>query len=458
MHLFVFIALYCSWIDIQAAKVIKINKNLIGKKRGECAKFRAEHYFPINGSHRFTWKKRHTTTIHSNDRISILNDGKELVIKHLTEADTALYSSEVETTGGREITQYWLVVRGCDINEKEVDFKECETACEAVCLKDWYHFGDKCYRYFSNPKSWLNAHYHCQAAFSGKLATVENEKENRFVGSLLKSGHGGWIGLNDRSNEGRYLWNYNKYNKPTFFAWDKANPDNPEPNNFNGQCNVENCVEMKYSNKKWNDVVCKAHNEYVCMKNSQSDLSGWRCREGKCYLYVRDAVNWDWAQQSCQRRNSTLVSVSKSEENNFIGSLVRSTVWIGLNDRVEAGLYVWNDIAQGKFDQKPSYLNWDLGEPNDRHYDPFKAPHRCKGEDCVQIKSWNDVISWFDLDCNIELPYICEKSRDINISFAAWIAISMGAGLILSMFGGRAYMEYKTRGERKEVKQMLEES
>jgi len=41
-----------------------------------------------------------------------LNDGKELVIKHLTEADTALYSSEVETTGGREITQYWLVVRG----------------------------------------------------------------------------------------------------------------------------------------------------------------------------------------------------------------------------------------------------------------------------------------------------------------------------------------------------------
>lgn len=72
-----------------------------------------------------------------------------------------------------------------------------------------------------------------------------------------------------------------------------------------------------------------------------TDLPGWRCREGKCYLYVRDAVNWDWAQQSCQRRNSTLVSVSKSEENNFIGSLVRSTVWIGLNDRVEAGTCVW---------------------------------------------------------------------------------------------------------------------
>lgn len=33
----------------------------------------------------------------------------------------------------------------------------------------------------------------------------------------------------------------------------------------------------------------------------------------------------------------------------------------------------------------------------------------------------------------------------------------MGAGLILSMFGGRAYMEYKTRRGRKEVKQIIDE-
>ena len=78
------------------------------------------------------------------------------------------------------------------------------------------------------------------------------------------------------------------------------------------------------------------------------------------------------------------------------------------------GLYVWNDIAQGKFDNKPSYLNWDVAEPNDWHYDTIKAPQRCKGEDCMQIKSWNDVISWCDLDCNIPLPFICEKSRGEN--------------------------------------------
>ena len=78
------------------------------------------------------------------------------------------------------------------------------------------------------------------------------------------TGSGGWIGLNDRSKESRFLWNYNKFDQPAFFAWDKGDGKNPEPNNFNGQCNVENCVEMNSVNKKWNDVVCKAHRSYVC--------------------------------------------------------------------------------------------------------------------------------------------------------------------------------------------------
>ena len=29
---------------------------------------------------------------------------------------------------------------------------------------------------------------------------------------------------------------------------------------------------MKYSNKKWNDVVCKAHIAYVCQKNSKTGV------------------------------------------------------------------------------------------------------------------------------------------------------------------------------------------
>ena len=82
------------------------------------------------------------------------------------------------------------------------------------------------------------------------------------------SGDGAWIGLNDRSKESRFLWNYNKFETPTYFPWDQGDSANPEPNNFNGQCNVENCVEMNSANKKWNDVVCKAHRSYVCERES----------------------------------------------------------------------------------------------------------------------------------------------------------------------------------------------
>ena len=69
------------------------------------------------------------------------------------------------------------------------------------------------------------------------------------------------------------------------------------------------------------------------------DLTGWRCQNGKCYLYVRDTVTWDWAQQRCRSRNATLVTISSSSENSFVGSLIKTNIWIGLNDRVEAGTW-----------------------------------------------------------------------------------------------------------------------
>ena len=103
---------FCNNVLFAADKVIKINKNLIKKKRGECVEFRAEHYFRLNASSTFVWKKQHTSTMVENDRISISDDRRKLDISHLTEADTALYSSEVLTTGGLEVTQYWLVVQG----------------------------------------------------------------------------------------------------------------------------------------------------------------------------------------------------------------------------------------------------------------------------------------------------------------------------------------------------------
>ena len=82
---------------------------------------------------------------------------------------------------------------------------------------------------------------------------------SRFVSSLLESGEGAWIGLNDRHTESDYVWNNDINDDASYFSW----ADN-EPSNTNEKCNIENCVEMKYPNSKWNDMVCNGYNSYVC--------------------------------------------------------------------------------------------------------------------------------------------------------------------------------------------------
>ena len=59
--------------------------------------------------------------------------------------------------------------------------------------------------------------------------------------------------------------------------------------------------------------------------------------DDNCYLYVREAVTWDWALKTCIEKNATLVTISSASKNNLVGNLIKTNIWIGLNDRVEAG-------------------------------------------------------------------------------------------------------------------------
>lgn len=81
----------------------------------------------------------------------------------------------------------------------------------------------------------------------------------RFVSSLLESGEGAWIGLNDRYSESKYIWNNDADATVHYFSWAKS-----EPSNTNEDCNIENCVEMKYGSLKWNDMICNGYNAFVC--------------------------------------------------------------------------------------------------------------------------------------------------------------------------------------------------
>ena len=90
---------------------------------------------------------------------------------------------------------------------------------------------------------------------------------SRFIGTLLQSGDGGWIGLNDRDFESRFIWNDGNIGAVKYTAWAEG-----EPNNLNFECNIENCVVMIRSSGKWADTICNGIYPYVCeipFKNSK---------------------------------------------------------------------------------------------------------------------------------------------------------------------------------------------
>ena len=48
-------------------------------------------------------------------------------------------------------------------------------------------------------------------------------------------------------------------------------------------------------------------------------------------------MTWDWARKTCIEKNATLVSISSASKNSLVGRLIKTNIWTGLNDRVEAG-------------------------------------------------------------------------------------------------------------------------
>ena len=68
--------------------------------------------------------------------------------------------------------------------------------------------------------------------------------------------------------------------------------------------------------------------------------------------------------------------------------------WIGLNDQVKEGKFVWVG---------PMYTNWGPGEPNN-----------AGNEDCVEIvtaKSYGKTFEgrWNDKSCNNKFSFICQN-------------------------------------------------
>ena len=122
-----------------------------------------------------------------------------------------------------------------------------------VCRPGWNYFGGYCY--FTSPAcaSWLTAESNC-SAMNSDLVTVHNQQENVYI-QHQHNGDKSWIGLNDRSVEGSFVWTNKEISSFRYWA-------PKQPNDWNN----EDCVHTLGAKHgyTWNDVPCNNCFNFTC--------------------------------------------------------------------------------------------------------------------------------------------------------------------------------------------------
>ena len=142
-----------------------------------------------------------------------------------------------------------------------------------ICQPGWTYFGGYCY--FSSPAcaTWLTAESNC-SEMNSDLVTVHNQEENVFI-QHRHFGDRSWIGLNDRSVEGSFVWTNKEISSFRFWA-------PKQPNNWNNEDCVHTLgVRHGYT---WNDVPCDNCFNFTCFTGDKSlfNVANYRCY---CTLY-----------------------------------------------------------------------------------------------------------------------------------------------------------------------------
>ncbi|XP_033107417.1 macrophage mannose receptor 1-like isoform X2 [Anneissia japonica] len=280
------------------------------------------------------------------------------------------------------------------------------------CAPGWIGYGNNCYRInevstTKQLKTWSEASSFCRAQ-GGNLASFHTSAEEKFIKNAAKvadSATGYWIGLSDQTKENGFTWTDGT-------PVDYTNWENGEPNNVN----EEDCVEMFFSTRNWNDIGCDRTRHWVC-KIAKGSMpvtvappntptayplcpgsEGWIRYDNYCYYFSKASgsgrLSWQEADGYCHVHNGKLASIHNEPEMNFINDntdITISSYWIGLREYEIRGVYTWSDSTP--FD----YVNWAPGEPND-----FNGEEQC-------VELYTSIGSWNDLNCGDKIPFICKK-------------------------------------------------
>ncbi|CAH3173842.1 unnamed protein product [Porites lobata] len=136
-----------------------------------------------------------------------------------------------------------------------------------ICPDGWDYFNGYCYLTSTVCAPWVTAVSNC-SAMNSHLVTVHNQEENVYI-QHRHNGERSWIGLNDRSVEGSFVWTNKEIIR--FHYWAPQQPNNLK----NEDCVHALGAEHGYT---WNDVSCDKCYNYTCVKEIDECISNYhRC-------------------------------------------------------------------------------------------------------------------------------------------------------------------------------------
>ncbi|XP_072333771.1 C-type lectin domain family 4 member E-like [Scyliorhinus torazame] len=132
----------------------------------------------------------------------------------------------------------------------------------SLCLRDWNVQDQTCYKFSTVQRDWNNSKQECESQ-NAHLAIINTPEKQNLLNELIKTKNENyWIGLTDRTEEGKWKW----VNGITVSSlnWQKGQPDNFQNN--------ENCAligeDYRDQTVGWNDANCGTGHLFICEKSA----------------------------------------------------------------------------------------------------------------------------------------------------------------------------------------------
>eukprot|EP00798_Chlamydomonas_sp_ICE-L_P006161 gene6161-2774_t len=290
---------------------------------------------------------------------------------------------------------------------------------------------------YATPVTWAAADVTCKAS-GGFLASFHSQAEYDAVMSAFAPSLAAdavlWIGLNDRAAAGSYIW---ADSGPVFWTY-----FDPLVSDVGGS----DCVAVLLDQGNlWNVLDCYDTHPYICkflhhqasgtapmhpatspnpppppggLVVTPASLSFSDVEEGSAlaeysygahtYYLFSQRLSWEEAERQCIRNWGHLVWFDTQTEMDsvitsfsaFLTPLVEDSVWIGLNDVGDNGVYTWSVD-----DSTPAFENWNpasCAATSNRQPDNFGG-QQCVGVDMTPCVRWNDDF------CTYPKAFICKS-------------------------------------------------